>query len=288
MGDDSSVMARTTIDTWNPNFLQQSPIFESIREVCLPFSVFDTWPTLEQFASEFKKRNIQSFADKPVHPVAQAGAPERFEDHYESRIYLKGELQTRLENWHDFFNAMCWLQFPKIKSALNALHFENSKTRQAGTNRTPLENAITLFDECGAIIVADDDALLELIRNHQWQELFSNNAHWNNKALSGSHIQCYVFGHAMHEKSLTPYLGMTTHTILLKQSCDFFQKDYLAQLKAIDQMVADLWINKKINKPKDLQPFPLLGVPGWWPEKQDEAFYSNDEYFRKKQQKTER
>lgn len=276
MGD-LFIMAKTTIDTWDSNFLSQSPIFDSIRDVSLPFSEISKWPTLDQFAREFKKRNIQSYANKPVHPVGQAGTPVNFEDHYESRIYLEGELQTRLENWHDYFNAMCWLQFPKIKSALNALHFEYSKTRKMGTNRSPLENAITLFDECGAIIVVDDDPLLEMIRDHQWKELF-----WRNKDLFGKHIQCYVVGHAMHEKSLTPYIGMTTHSVLLKQGGDFLQRSYLGQLEEIDQIVSDLWINKKIEKPKDLQPFPLLGVPGWWNKKQDEAFYSNDEYFRKK------
>lgn len=270
-------MAKTTIDTWKPRYFESSPLFNSLREVSLPFSVLRQWPTLEQYAVEFKKRNIQSYGRKPVHPVAQAGAPERFEDLYESRIYLAGELQTRLENWHDFFNAMCWLQFPKIKSALNALHFAASKTRTVGTNRSPLENALTLFDECGAVIVTDDDSLLEIIRQHEWQALFLDN-----QKLFGNHIQCYVVGHAMHEKALAPYIGMTTQSVLLKQDSDFFQKTYLEQLEAIDQVVSGLWMNRKIEQPKDLQPFPLLGVPGWWHEEQDEAFYANEGYFRAK------
>jgi hypothetical protein len=270
-------MAKTTIDTWNPHYFEQSPIFNSIRHVSLPFSTLSQWPTLEQYAVEFEKRNIQSYADNPVHPVAQAGAPARFEDHYESRIYLAGELQTRLENWHDYFNAMCWLQFPKIKSALNALHFEASKTRNVGTNRSQLENAITLFDECGAVIVAEDDALLALIRQHAWRALF-----WDHKALFDKKIRCYVVGHAMHEKNLAPYLGMTTHSVLLKQGSDFFQKTYLEQLEEIDRVVAGLWMNKQIEQPRDLQPFPLLGVPGWWHAAQDEAFYANEAYFRPK------
>lgn len=275
-------MARTTIDSWNPVFFEQSPIFDSIRDVSLPFSTLNKWPTLTQFSSEFIKRNILSRANQPVHPVAQGGTPEKYEDYYEPRIYLKGELQTRLENWHDFFNAMCWLQFPKSKASLNALHFEQSKNRKAGSNRSSLENAITLFDECGAIIVADDDSLLDMIRNHEWHSLFCDHTQRKNGELFGKHIQCYVFGHAMHEKSLAPYLGMTTHSVLIKQNRDFFQNTYFAQLQEIDQIVSDLWINGKIQKTKDLQPFPLLGVPGWWHGKQDESFYANEEYFRKK------
>ncbi|MBL1277801.1 MAG: DUF3025 domain-containing protein [Ectothiorhodospiraceae bacterium] len=270
-------MARTTIDTWNSKFLEQSPIFDSIRDVSSPFVAENTWPSLEEFSTEFTKRNIQSQNGAFIQSVGQGAAPEKFDDHYESRIYLKGELQTRLENWHDYFNAMCWLQFPKIKASLNVIHFECSKTRKAGTNRSLLENAVTLFDECGAVIVADDDVLLDLIRGHEWDNLFCDN-----REAFGKNIQCYVFGHAMHEKSLAPYLGMTTHTVLLKKTTDFFTLAYSEQLKEIDQIVAGMWDDRRIQRTKDLQPFPLLGVPGWWHEKQDESFYSNVGYFRKK------
>ncbi len=268
-------MAKTTIDTWNPEFLKLSPIFESIQEVALPLTQLEQWPTLEQFSSEFTKRNIQSHNNIQIKPVEQGDTPEKFDDQYESRIYLKGELQTRLKNWHDFFNASAWLQFPKIKSALNALHFENSINREAGTNRSPLENAIALFDECGAVIVVDNKKYLDLIQNHEWKELF-----WNNKKEFTQHIQCYVFGHAMHEKALTPYLGMTTHTIILTRDSNFFQKSHQEQLQDIDQTIASIWLEKKIEKTKDLQPFPLLGVPRWWNEQQDETFYNNKDYFR--------
>lgn len=270
-------MARTAIDTWNPDFLELSPIFNSIQEVCLPFAKLSKWPTLDQYSAELKHRNIQSHTALQIQAVEQGGAPGSLEDHYESRIYLKGQLQTRLENWHDFFNAMCWLQFPRIKSMLNALHYECSHSRQPGTNRGPLENAITLFDECGAIIVADDNSFIDSIRNHEWSSLFLEN-----KEVFGRHVQCYVFGHALFEKSLKPYVGMTAHSILLKHSSEFFKKNYSEQLIELDRMVSDHWLNRLIINTSGLQPFPLLGIPGWWNKIQDENFYSNIGYFRKK------
>ena len=279
-------MARTSIDRWNPQFLEQSPIFQSLRDVSLIFTASNQWPTLADFSAEFKNRSIQSHNNIQIQSVAQGAAPEIFDEHYESRIYLKGELQTRLENWHDYFNAMCWLQFPKIKASLNALHFESSKTRQPGTNRSPLENAITLFDECGAVVIADDESILDLIRNHEWKELFLDKKFWDNKDAFGNHVQCYVFGHAMHEKTLMPYIGMTAQTVLLKKPSGFFLQAYSKQLAEIDQVVSDMWFNKCPNKsidsPKDLQAFPVLGVPGWWSQTQDETFYSNSDYFRSK------
>jgi hypothetical protein len=137
-----------------------------------------------------------------------------------------------------------------------------------------VENAITLFDECGAVIVANDETLLELVQNHRWKSLFADASE-----AFGRHIQCYVFGHAMFEKALKPYVGMTAHAILIKQSNEFFQQDYSGQLAEVDRLVSDTWINRKIKSPKDLQPFPLLGVPGWT-QAQDEAFYANKAYFR--------
>ncbi|MDH5392416.1 MAG: DUF3025 domain-containing protein [Gammaproteobacteria bacterium] len=268
-------MAKTTIDTWNPAFLESSPLFTSLREVAQPFTQHRQWPTLEQLAEEFRKRNIQSHNNIQIKPVAQGEAPEKFEDHYESRIYLKGELQTRLENWHDFFNAAAWLQFPKTKAALNCLHFENSKSREAGSNRSPLENAITLFDECGAIIVADNENYLELIRNHQWKEIFCDKKH-----IWGKNIQCYIFGHAMHEKALAPYLGMTSHTLLINKPEGFFSQPEHQQVKNLDIQVSEIWSNKVIEKTKDLQPLPLLGVPSWWNGRQNESFYNDKSYFR--------
>jgi hypothetical protein len=270
-------VAKTSIDTWDKCFYQKSPLFYSIFQASLPFAGMSQWPTLEQFSSALHKKNIRSHGGKHVHAVTQSGPPALFEDYYESRIYLKGELQTRLSNWHDFFNAMCWLQFPKIKAALNALHFDYSQQRLPGSNRSPAENAITLFDECGAVIVADDASLLELVNNHQWQSLFVDSG----KAF-GRHIQCYVFGHAMLEKALTPYVGMTAHAIMIKQNSDFFVQDYAGQLAEVDRLVSNLWLQRNIASPKDLQPFPLLGVPGWWSEPQDAAFYANKAYFRDK------
>ena len=274
-------MAKTTIDTWNPEFLSLSPIFDSIRDAAQPFTQLKQWPTLEQFNTEFSKRNITSFNDEKIHPVSQGYTPEKFDDLYESRIYLKGELQTRLENWHDFFNATAWLQFPKIKSALNALHYETSVNREAGTNRSPLENAIALFDECGAIIVADDEKYLDLIRNHQWKEIF-----WNQKNIWPKHVRCYVFGHAMHEKALTPYIGMTTHSTLLIKDKSFFKQDYQIQLSELDNQISEIWRQNRIQTTKALQPVPILGIPGNY-KKQTDDFYNNTQYFRPLKKQTQ-
>lgn len=255
-------------DQWDTAILSESPIISQLAEQVRHFAGFRQWPQLANYRALFRQSGLV------VQPVAQASEITCFEDQYEPRVFLKRELQTRTENWHDFFNAMIWLKFPRSKLALNRRHYEAASKREAGTNRSPLENRLTQFDECGAVIVASSKQPLELIRNHQWHTLFVEQA-----SLFKDDIRCIIFGHAMFEKALKPYIGMTCHCLLLADPA------LLAGLKqgnneALDGVIADYWLKQSADRPDRLQPLPLLGVPGYWPE-QDSAFYANDKYFRK-------
>ena len=261
-------MAKTTIDTWDPDFLARSPIYTTIRAAASDHVKHNQWPTLEELKKQFQQNK------HPVIPVPQGDKPVLFEDYYEPRIYLRHELQTRAENWHDFFNAMVWLTFKETKSVLNQRHYFAALERLAGSNRSPIENAITLFDECGIIIISDDNELLDLIRQHQWKQLF-----FDNKDKFNQDIFCYVFGHAMYEKALNPYIGMTCQAILI-HSDELIKSCRKNNLSEIDSYVASFWNGPTITSSSDLQPFPLLGIPGLHKDNKDMSFYDNDDYFR--------
>lgn len=88
---------RINEDIWNPHFLQTSRLFDTIKPVVERHVLRASWPTLSQLARQFRQQELV------FTPVAQAAKPEQLSDHYEPRIYLKKEIQTRTENWHDFF-----------------------------------------------------------------------------------------------------------------------------------------------------------------------------------------
>ncbi len=256
-----------TTDTWDPQYFSRSPVFKTLAPVIDAFKNFDDWPTIDDYQQAFQRNQLD------IRPVPQSLSINSFEEQYEPRVYLKKELQTRTQNWHDFFNALVWLSFPETKQTLNALHYQQASQRPSGSNRSLLENRITQFDECGAIIISDRQDLLDLIAAHKWEELFIKN-----RTAFDKHIRCVVFGHAIYEKALAPYIGMTCHGILLNDKSLLEYSEL--PLDKIDKAVAQIWQNQLQFHPEKFSAYPLLGTPGFWPN-QSIDFYKNTQYFRK-------
>ncbi len=267
---------------WNPQFALASPMYAPLRHLAENFCGFEQWPGLhdyQQFLNAWPS-TIKTLAGKPLKIVAQDGKPGCFDEHYAPRIFKTGELQTRTENWHDFFQYLTWFMFPQTKAEINAIHLPFAQQRievtQQHGSRSPVENMLSLFDEGGAVIVSSDVSLLELIREFKWKDLF-----WQRRDELEAKLACITFGHAMYEKGQAPYLGMTANCILIESSPGFFIKDNSQQLQWLDEKLAAVFkAGNVLNKPKDLQPFPILGMPGWDKDNAAEAYYDNTDYFR--------
>lgn len=266
---------------WSPDFYLRSPLYEPIRDVAASFNGFTAWPALDDYQRVLEARDepIRLLSGKPLRIVAQDGKPQSFADHYAPRIYLTGEIQTRTANWHDFFQYLTWFIFPRSKAEINALHLPRARQRlESGESgrRTPLENMLSLFDEGGAVIAASDPSLLQLIREFRWKELF-----WQRRAELAGKLHCIPFGHAVYEKGLTPYLGMTANTLLLEVESDYFSLPLSKQLQHIDSCLAAIFRDgTRYSQPNDLQPFPILGMPGWDAANSNDSYYDNTRYFR--------
>ncbi len=281
----------TRIDSlvpWHPDFDNDNPMFAPLRPLLAAFRGFTSWPGLDDYQAllDSLDQPPRTHHGSKLKVVSQEGKPDHFERHYAPRIFLHGEIQTRTRNWHDFFQLLTWITFPKTKAMINAIHIPSAKARSEGGGepgrRTPLENMLSLFDEGGAVLVSSDKSLLQLVRDFNWKELF-----WQRRDELATKFECITFGHAMYEKGIKPYLGMTANSILLKVDEEYFAQPRQQQLAGIDEELASLFaLGELYTQPSDLNPFPLLGLPGWDQRNDSEAYYDNTDYFRPGRRRT--
>jgi Protein of unknown function (DUF3025) len=269
-----------SVKSWKSDFLKASPLFEPLRtiDVCSRLEKLSNWPDFKELANltGSSSRKIVTRSGKPVRFVPQKKSVCKFEAQYEARIYLTGEVQTRLKNWHDLFNALVWITFPNTKAGLNQLHYQalSQEWRAGNKQRGPLRDAATCFDESGVVVVCSDNNLIKLLKNFEWKALF-----WTQRAALVECMKFFIFGHGLYEKALNPYTGMTGKGIVLSVAGDFFSQTLSVQLDAIDIMLVD-FMRQHLATTADLTPVPVLGYPGWSSSNADETYYDNRHYFR--------
>ncbi len=180
---------------------------------------------------------------------------------YELKVFETGRIETRPDNLHDWFNALCWLAFPRTKARMNAMHA--SEIPREGGKRGRLRDLLTIFDEGGAVVLCSDSELLSLLRAGKWKELFFQKKEKVRRAM-----RIAVLGHAVLEQALSPRPGITCKVV-----CGPFDAD-------ADE-VAAAWLAQAPAgaSPRDLAPLPVFGYPGWSAE-QSEAWYDDGRYFR--------
>jgi len=241
----------------------------------------DYLPLLQQFEAQQFPGCKQLNSLLPSGLVSQGGHKIRFvpsteldDEAYEFRIYTTGQVSTRANNWHDLFNAFVWMRFPRIKMAMNALHYQ-AWSQQSDGSRGRLRDALTLFDECGVIVASDHTELLTALSERRWPTAFQHlRSHW------GTQLQVAITGHAMLEKYLSPYKSMTAKALLIHTEHKYTDRNAL--LEFLDRKTAEHLLHETIlTKPACLAPLPLAGIPGWWPDAtQDEQFYDDVNVFR--------
>lgn len=271
---------------WDADFINRSPLFEPLR-ACGVTGVHGAvscsarsaqWPEMTALQAMVNARGIVTGGGQPLRLVAQDARGGAFEDRYEVRIYREGELQLRAHHWHDLFNLLAWMVFPRAKAALNARHHHALLEQQAsGTrNRGAAQDALTLFDESGVIVAATEPDLLQAVRDFEWKRLF-----WEHRERVIHRTRWFIFGHALYEKALQPYEGITGRGVLFNVERGFPALPLAAQLDLIDGMLAQrLAAPAFFTATRELAPVPILGIPGWWAANGQASFYDNTAYFR--------
>lgn len=251
---------RTTISTAPPDWPDADfshPVFDPAR-AWLDRLARDRWPSLDDLNGLARESGLIAGSGRPVRfvPPQKAGA------YYEVHLSETGEVHTRAESWHDLFNALAWLAFPKTKTRINAMHAAQIP-RETGM-RGKLRDMLTLFDEGGAIVACANPELEALVRQHRWKELF-----WARRSDVLAGFRIHVIGHALLEMALRPRPGLTCKVIFIRPEEE-------------PDAAAAHWLEAHdgTGTTRDLVSLPVFGYPGWLPGSDDPAFYDDERYFR--------
>ncbi|HJV25907.1 MAG TPA: DUF3025 domain-containing protein [Aromatoleum sp.] len=222
-----------------------------------------------------------------VAPAASSGAGKRVrfviprdeEPAYEERIFATGEVPTRPDDWHDFFNAMAWCVWPRAKATCNALHLAQIAARREAElpGRGSCRDALTQFDECGIVVVSASPQIPALLVGHRWEDVF-----WERRAELQETTRFLVFGHGSWDQLRHPFFGLCAKAIY--RSVD---SDWLALSPDDQQAEADRWLAGHLHEqtaqnfsPRRLAPLPLLGIPDVTPDNAERGYYRDTRQFR--------
>lgn len=196
----------------------------------------------------------------PVQFVPQGQLPDSMA--YEQFIFEHQQVPTR-DGLHDFFNALCWLQFPLAKKQLNQLQAAAIRSQGVGAVRGTVRDAVTVFDE-NACLLQVDDVVWTALEKRDWHAAFvTHRSRW-------LEAQVHIFGHAALEKLVTPYKAITVH---------MWRVPSHIATSALDTWLAtDLQADKLAQKP--FLPTPVLGIPGWCAHNSNPDFYLDTQVFR--------
>jgi hypothetical protein len=187
--------------------------------------------------------------------------------HYETRIFARGQIPTRVDNWHDLLNALVWMRFPQLKSALNARQAADVSTVGA-TERTRGQCALTHFDEAGVLVRVSDTHTLSLWDAHDWGALGAR------AQLDPEAIEVDVFGHALLEHALYP------QPLLVGKAIAVLASPESSTRTLVHRVAEGIASGELLTDPQQLRPLPTALLPGWHPRSGEAAFLREGECFR--------
>ena len=268
-------MAASRGVNWDRTRLLTSPWFASVRHVAerLPAERF---PALDELNALARQRNARSASGTAIVFVPAGERGRELASNYEVRTFRAGEVQMRPDSWHDLFNALVWLAFPRTKATLNRLHHDELVRRWGEPTRGTARDVLTLFDEGGVIVACADPALGQLLEAFRWRELFCAR-----RAEAVAAMRFLVFGHAILERALAPYKGVTAKALVIDVAAEAAALPPAALADVLDARAAEYFERPgAIDSTRALHPLPVLGIPGWTAENEDPSYYDDEKFFR--------
>jgi hypothetical protein len=203
---------------------------------------------------------------------------------YEAFIARTGQVPTR-DGLHDFFNGLVWLHLPALKAAMNAAQAAEIARHGTRGPRGALRDALTLFDENGAWLLAPPAVHADL-RARRWRTLLAGpSPTWGDARL-------VVVGHALMEQLVTPRKPLCAHVWCVDEAGEAALRAgrvtpgpappprAAGEGGAPDDGPGDPAAPGLHWLPRDFLPLPVLGVPGWWAPNREPGFHDDVSVFR--------
>ncbi len=134
------------------------------RPVSKGFPLPEEWSALQRELAEACAVPPLSFVPSPAKKPRRKRRrePIKLADLYEGKVVELREVPTRLDDWHDLFNALAFICFPRAKWALHSRQYRLLQARIAPTARTlpgartREQDALSLLDEGGLLVAVPE------------------------------------------------------------------------------------------------------------------------------------
>lgn len=222
---------------------------------------FSDWPTLPDYERLLAIAGLAACEQKRRMPART----------FETMVFSDQCLPIRPKNAHDFLNAVIWAVFPRTKAAINR-RLVQAGYAQTCNGRNRVGDAMTLFDECGLVLLCTDDRYPRLHRERRWSELFlGHRDDWGRSILS------VVFGHGLLEQAMAPHPGLIGRVCWLRVA-ELTEEPGPRLASIVDGLLAESV--PRWTGPAELPPLPVMGIPGYCDKPQNDGFYANTRVFR--------
>lgn len=202
--------------TWDPHFADRHPAHRVLARAAACFADATDWPQPATWRAALEAGGLAGpLVTRSGLPIVFAWSPPKSRARrrpgpvdlgaiYDERIFVRGEVPSRADAWHDFLNMLVWATFPASKLALNARQrvalratVPEGATRIPGA-RTREQDALTMLDEGGLVVLATAQAA----------EAVTDALNRSDPDALAGHVRAgtarvFAFGHTLHEHLLS-------------------------------------------------------------------------------------
>jgi len=188
--------------TWDRGRFAPQPALAPFAELLAELGGLDAFPAgpaLSRWVEATRSAHAPELA--PLRFVELRPRPRRAKrgvvelgELYDARITCRSEVPCLSQSYHDLFNALMFKAFPRAKRALHARQYQalmgwaESGAERLPGRRTREQDALTLFDEGGSVVVCPT----------QLEPAFADGVELP-LACAGASAQLVLFGHAVCE-----------------------------------------------------------------------------------------